>query len=57
MQLKKEQIMKNVEKFYQKYYDAYKSDYDANDELNETKKKNLTTQSLNWLIKPVKNQN
>ena len=49
--------MKNVEKFYEKYYDAYKSDYDANDELNETKKKNLTTQSLNWLIKPVKNQN
>ena len=37
-QLKKEQIMKNVDELYKKYYNAYKNDYDA-DELSETKKK------------------
>ena len=44
MQLKKEQIMKNVDELYEKYCNAYKNDYDA-DELNETKKK--TFNSLN----------
>ena len=38
-QLKKEQIMKNVDKLYEKYYNVYKNDYDNDDELNETKKK------------------
>ena len=42
--------MKNVDKLYKKYYDAYKSDYDTDDELNKIKK-NLTTNSLNCLIK------
>ena len=31
--------MKNVKKLYKKYYDACKIDYDADDELNETKRK------------------
>ena len=38
-QLKKEQIMKNVDKLYEKYYNVYKNDYDNDDELNEAKKK------------------
>ena len=33
-QLKKEQIMKNVDELYEKYQNAYKNDYDA-DELSE----------------------
>ena len=37
-QLKKKQIMKNVDELYEKYYNAYKNDYDA-DELSEAKKK------------------
>ena len=38
-QLKKEQIIKNVNEPYKKYYGAYKNDYDTDDELNEAKKK------------------
>ena len=38
-QLKKERIMKNVDKLYEKYYNAYKNYYDNDDELNEAKKK------------------
>ena len=52
-QLEKKQIMKNVDELYEKYYNAYKNDYDA-DELSEAKKKNLTTDSLNCLIKQIK---
>ena len=37
-QLKKEQIMKNVDELYKKYYNAYKNDYE-DDELIEAKKK------------------
>ena len=37
--LRKERIIKNVDKLYEKYYSAYKSDYDTADELNEAKKK------------------
>ena len=54
MQLKKEWIIKNVDELNRKYYDAYKNDYDTDDELNNAKKKNLTTNSLNWLIKQIK---
>ena len=39
-QLKKEQIMKNVDELYKKYYHAYKNDYE-DDELIEAKKKNF----------------
>ena len=38
-QLRKERIIKNVDKLYEKYYNAYKSDYDTAAELNEAKKK------------------
>ena len=38
-QLKKEQIMKNVDEIYEKYYNAYKNDYENNNELSEGKKK------------------
>ena len=38
-QLKKEQIMKNVDELYYKSYNAYKNDFDNNDELSEAKKK------------------
>ena len=37
-QLKKKQIMKNVDELYEKYYNAYNNNYDA-DELSEAKKK------------------
>ena len=37
-QLRKEQIMNNIDDLYEKYYNAYKNDYDA-DELSEAKKK------------------
>ena len=40
-QLKKEQIMKNVDELYEKYYDAYKNDYDNDDQLSEGKKKKI----------------
>ena len=36
--------MKNVDELY---ISDYKSDYNIDDELNEDKKKNLTTNSLN----------
>ena len=38
-QLRKERIMKNVDKLYEKPYNAYKNDYDNDDELTEAKKK------------------
>ena len=39
-QLKKEQIIKNVNEPYEKFCNAYKNDYDA-DELSEAKKKKI----------------
>ena len=54
-QLKKKQIMKNVDELYEKYYNAYKNGYDNDDELDEAKNKtNLATNSLNSLIKQIK---
>ena len=38
-QLKKEQIMKNVDDLYKNYYNACKSDFDTEDELAENKNK------------------
>ena len=38
-QLKKEQIMKNVDKIYKNYCNDYKSDYNTDDRLSEDKKK------------------
>ena len=35
--LKKERIMKNIDKLYEKYCNAYKNDYDADDELSVAK--------------------
>ena len=49
--------MRNVDKSYEKYYNAYSSYCDADGELNEAKRKSLTTNSLNWLIKQVRSQN
>ena len=40
-QLKKEQIVKNVDKLYKNYYNDYKSDFNTDDELAENKKKNF----------------
>ena len=33
--------MRNVDKLYKKYYNAYEDDYDADDGLNEAKKKKV----------------
>ena len=38
--------MKNVNVLYKKCYDAYKNDCDTDGELNEVKRKNLTTVSI-----------
>ena len=38
-QLKKERIMKNVDKIYKNYCNDYKSDYNTDDKLSEDKKK------------------
>ena len=38
-QLKKEQIMKNVDKIYKNYCNDYKSEYNTDDRLSEDKKK------------------
>ena len=38
-QIKKERIMKNVDKLYEKYYNSYKNDYDGDNELKEVKMK------------------
>ena len=38
-QLKKERIMKNVDKLYEKYCNSYKNDYDGDNELKEVKMK------------------
>ena len=40
-QLKKEQIMKNVDELYEKCYNAYKNVYDNDDELSRGKKKKI----------------
>ena len=53
-QLKKERIMKSVDELYEKYYNSYKNDFDNDDELSEAKKKKLTRNSLNCLIKQTK---
>ena len=41
MQLKKEQITKNINELYKKYYNAYKNNYDADNEISEAKNKNI----------------
>ena len=56
-QLKKERIMKYVDELYEKYYNAYKNDCYNDDESNETKKKYITTNSLNCLTKQIKSRN
>ena len=38
-QLKKEEIMKNVDELYEKYYNDYKNDFDNDDWLDEAKTK------------------
>ena len=53
-QLKKEQVMKNVDELCKKYCNTYKNDYDADDELSEAKKKKL---KLNEETKKIKSQN
>ena len=40
--------------FTKRYYNTYKNDYDADDKLNEAKKKKFATKGLNWLIKQIK---
>ena len=45
--------MKNVDELQEKHYNDYKNDFDNDDELSESKK-NLTTNSLNCLIKQIK---
>ena len=47
--------MKNVDELYEKCYNAYKNDFDNDDELSEAKKKKVTINSLNCLIKQTKN--
>ena len=53
-QLKKEQVMKNVDELYKKYYNTYKNDYDTDHELSEAKKKKS---KLNGETKKIKSQN
>ena len=51
-QLKKEQIVKNVDKPYKNYYNDYKSDFNTNDALAENKKKKFNCKQfqLNYII-------
>ena len=49
--------MNNVDQLDEKYYEAQKNDFDTDDELNEAKKKILTTNSLNQELKKMKSQN
>ena len=42
-QLKNKRVMKNIDKLY----NVYKNDYDADNGLNEAKRKKLTTDSSN----------
>ena len=51
-QLKKEQIMKNVDKLYENYYNDYKSDFNTDDELAQNKKKKFNCKQfeLNYII-------
>ena len=53
-QLKKEQIMKNVDELYEQYYNGYKSDYDNDDELREGKKKKFDYRQFGWFVKTDK---
>ena len=53
-QLKKEQIMKNVDEFYEQYYNGYKYDYDNDDELREGKKKKLDYRQFELFVKTDK---
>ena len=52
-QLKKEQIMKNVDELYEKYQNAYKNDYDA-DELSEAEKKKIDYKQFELFDKTAK---
>ena len=52
-QLKKEQIMKNVDELYEKYQNAYKNDYDA-DELSEAEKKKIDYKQFELFDKKAK---
>ena len=54
--LKKERIMKNVDKLYNKYYNAYKNDYDNDHELSEGKKKKFDNKQFELLIKQMEKQ-
>ena len=53
-QLKKEQIMKNVDEFYEQYYNGYKNDYDNDDELREGKKKKFDYRQFELFVKTDK---
>ena len=48
-QLKKERIMKNVDKLYEKYCNSYKNDYDGDNELKEVKMKTNWLQTV-WIV-------
>ena len=52
-QLKKEQIMKNVDELYEKYQNAYKNDYD-DDELSEAEKKKIDYKQFELFDKTAK---
>ena len=54
--LKKERIMKNVDKLYKKYYNAYKNDYDNDHELSEGKKKKFDNKQFELLMKQMEKQ-
>ena len=53
-QLKKERIMKNVDKLYENYCNAYKNDYDADDELNDVEKKEFDYKQFELFDKTFK---
>ena len=53
-QLKKEQIMKNVDELYEKYYSVYKNNHDNNDELSEGKKKKFHYRQFELFVKSDK---
>ena len=53
-QLKKERIIKNVDKLYKKYYNAYKNDFHNDDELSEAKKKKIDNKQFELFDKTDK---
>ena len=53
-QLKKEQIMKNVDELYEKYYSVYKNNHDNNDALSEGKKKKFHYRQFELFVKSDK---